>query len=189
SNGATDVFTGRAITRILVNPADSNKILVSTASGISGLSSESFSALPQRGVFLSTNALSATPTFTREVVQPLVGAAADRTVTDMVMDPNNPNKILVYVFGTATAGDGGLWMSTAGDPWASPPTAVWTQNVSITRQGFGKFAAVSIGNPGVTTFMLAQDETVVCGAATSAGTVKTSPDGATWTGVPAANGF
>jgi plastocyanin len=151
------------------------------------LSSESFSALPQRGVFLSTNALSVTPTFTREPVQTAAGAGQDRTITDMVMDPNNPNKILVYVFGTATAGDGGLWMSTAGDPWAG--TATWTQNATITRQGFGKFAAVSVGSPGVTTFMLAQDETVVCGAATSAGTVKTSPDGATWTGVPAANGF
>ena len=190
SNGVSDVFTGRAITRILVNPADSNKILVSTASGISGLSGESFNALPQRGVYLSTNALSTTvtPTFTREPVQTGAGAAQDRTVTDMVMDPNNPNKVLVYVFGLAAAGDGGLWMSTAGDPWAG--TATWTQNATITRQGFGKFAAVSVGTPGVTTFMLLQDETVTCGAtATSGGTVKTSPDGTTWTAVPAANGF
>jgi hypothetical protein len=188
SNGATDVFTGRAITRIIVNPSDSNKILVSTASGISGLSAESFNALPQRGVFLSTNALSVNPTFTREPVQTAAGAGQDRTITDMVMDPNNPNKILVYVFGTATAGDGGLWMSTAGDPWAA--TATWTQNATITRQGFGKFAAVSVGSPGVTTFMLAQDETVACGAtATSGGTVKTSADGVTWTAVPAANAF
>ena len=59
SNGTSDVFTGRAITRILVNPADDNKILVSTASGVSGLSSESFSTLPQRGVYLSANALGA----------------------------------------------------------------------------------------------------------------------------------
>lgn len=188
SNGTADVFTGRAITKILVNPADDNKVLISTASGVSGLSGESFNTLPQRGVYLSTNAQSATPTFAKQTIQTAAGAAQDRTVADMVMDPNNVNKVLVYVFGAAAAGDGGLWMSTAGDPWAG--TATWTQNPAFIRSGFGKFAVNSVGAPPVTTFMLAQDESVTCGAtATSAGTLKTSLDGATWTALPAANGF
>src|SRR5437899_3787838 len=93
SNGTSDVFTGRAITKILVNPVDDNKILVSTASGVSGLSSESFNTLPARGVYLSTNALGVSPTFAKQTIQSAAGAA-DRTVTDMVMDPNNVNKIL-----------------------------------------------------------------------------------------------
>src|SRR5262249_9557321 len=63
--GAGDVFTGRAITRIIVHPTDNTKILVSTASGASGLSGDSFSTLPTRGVYLSINAQSATPTFTK----------------------------------------------------------------------------------------------------------------------------
>ncbi|MBZ5506797.1 MAG: Ig-like domain repeat protein [Acidobacteriia bacterium] len=186
SNGVSDVFTGRAITRIIVNPADSNKILVSTASGVSGLSGDSFNTLPARGVFLSTNALGTTPTFTKQTVQTGLGAAQDRTVTDMVMDPGNASSILVYVFGAAAAGDGGVWVSTAGDPWAG--TATWTQ--TITRSGFGKFAVNRSGAGPTTTFALAQDETVPCGGViTSAGSLKTSLDGVTWTPLAAANGF
>jgi len=188
SNGASDVFTGRAITKILVNPVDDNKILVSTASGVSGLSSESFNTLPARGVYLSNNALGVSPTFAKQAIQSAPGAGQDRTVTDMVMDPNNVNTILVYVFGAAAAGDGGLWMSTTGDPWAG--AATYTQNPGFIRSGFGKFAVNSVGAPGVTTFMMAQDETVACGGTvTSQGTLRTSPDGLTWTQLAAANGF
>jgi hypothetical protein len=184
SNGATDVFTGRAITKIIVNPSDSNKILVSTASGVSGLSGDSFNILPVRGVFLSTNAQAATPTFTRLQVQ-TGPTAQDRSITDMVMDPGSINTILVYVFGNASPGDGGEWTS-AGDPWAG--TATWNQN--ITRSGFGKFAVNRSGAGPTTTFALVQDETVTCGAtASSQGTLKTSVDGTNWTPVPAANGF
>src|SRR6185312_1461355 len=52
-----DIFTGRSITQILVNPTDDNKILVSTGSGFSGLSFDTFSVLPARGVYLSLNAM------------------------------------------------------------------------------------------------------------------------------------
>src|SRR5215472_2172623 len=187
TDGANDLFTGRAITRILVNPTDDTKILVSTASGVSGLSQDAFGTLPSRGVFLSTNAQSATPTFTKITVQ--TGSTfQNRTVTDMMMDPNpsNPSRILVWVFGTAVAGDGGLWVSTAGDPWAN--TATWIQ--TITRQGFGKFAATSPGAPAVTTFALAQDEKATCAGATNQGSLRTSADGITWSApIAAASGF
>jgi hypothetical protein len=188
TDGTNDQFTGRAITKIIVNPADSNKILVSTASGTSGLSADAFGTLPNRGVFLSTNALGVTPTFTRVIVQTGTGVAQNRTITDMVMDPDpgNPSKILVYVFGLAAAGDGGLWVSTAGDPWAN--TATWTQ--TITRQGFGKFAVNRSGAPAATTFLLAQDENATCVGVTNQGSLKTSPDGVTWSApIAAASGF
>lgn len=183
TDGANDLFTGRAITKILVNPADDTKILVSTASGASGLSQDSFSTLPDRGVFLSSNAQSITPTFTKIAVQT---AVPNRTITDITMDPGNPSKILVWVFGAAAANDGGLWVSTAGDPWAN--TATWTQ--AITRQGFGKFAVNRSGTPAVTTFAVAQDETVACGAGSTQGSLRTSADGVTWSAqLTAANGF
>lgn len=186
TDGTNDLFTGRAITKILVNPADDTKILVSTASGVSGLSEDPFGTLPNRGVFLSTNAQSATPTFTKVTVQTGAGVAQNRTVTDMTMDPGNSSRILVWVFGTAVAGDGGLWVSTAGDPWAN--TATWTQ--TITRQGFGKFAVNRSGAPATTTFALAQDENVTCGASSTQGSLRTSPDGVTWSAqIAAANGF
>jgi hypothetical protein len=186
TDGVNDLFTGRAITKIIVNPADDTKILVSTASGVSGLSEDSFGTLPSRGVFLSTNAQSATPTFNRVGVQTGVGAAQNRTVTDMVMDPGNSSKILVWVFGVAAAGDGGLWVSTSGDPWAN--TAAWTQ--TITRQGFGKFSVNRSGAPAVTTFLLAQDENATCAGITNQGSLKTSVDGVTWSaGIAGASGF
>ncbi|HET9839147.1 MAG TPA: Ig-like domain repeat protein [Candidatus Angelobacter sp.] len=184
SDGLGDVFTGRAITKIIVNPADSNKILVSTASGASGLSADAFGTLPTRGVYLSTNALVGTPpTFSRVTIQT---GNINRTVTDMVMDPGNASKILVWVFGLNAANDGGLYVSTAGDPWAN--TATWTQ--TITRQGFGKLAVNRSGAPAATTFLIAQDETVTCGINNTQGTLRTSADGITWSAqLTAANGF
>jgi Big-like domain-containing protein len=185
SDGTKDVFTGRAITKIIVHPTDNTKILVSTASGASGLSADSFGTLPNRGVYLSTNAQSPTPTFTRLTVPT---GSPNRTITDMVMDPGDPTRILVWVFGTATApGDGGLWMSTAGDPWAN--TATWTQNPNFIRQGFGKFAVNRSGVTPTTTFALAQDEDATCAGVTRQGSLKTSVDGVTWNTIAAASGF
>lgn len=187
TDGTNDLMTGRAITKIIVNPADDTKILVSTASGVSGLSEDPFGTLPARGVFLSTNAQSATPTFTKVTVQTGTGVLQNRTITDMVMDPGNSSKILVWVFGAAAAGDGGLWVSTSGDPWAG--TATWTQNPSFIRSGFGKFAVNRSGTPAATTFAIAQDENATCGNGNQ-GSLRTSADGVTWSaGIAAASGF
>src|SRR5215831_5375307 len=49
-DGFTDVFTGRSITRILVNPANHSQILVSTASGLSGASGDVLPTRATRGV-------------------------------------------------------------------------------------------------------------------------------------------
>lgn len=185
TDGTNDVFTGLSITKIIVNPADDTKILVSTASGSSGLAGGAFGTLPARGVYLSTNAQTATPTFTRITV-PTGAGIFDRTVTDMVMDPGNSSKILVWVRGAADPGNGGLWVSTAGDPWAN--TATWTQ--TITRLGFGKFSVNRSGTPAVTTFLLAQDENATCAGITNQGSLKTSLDGVTWSaGLAGASGF
>src|SRR5262249_39400104 len=146
----------------------------------------SFSTLPTRGVYLSINAQSATPTFTKLTIQTATGAA-NRTITDMVMDPGDPAKILVWVFGAATANDGGLWMSN-GNPWAG--TATWTQNAGFIRSGFGKFAVNRSGAPLKTTFALAQDEDATCANVTRQGSLRTSNDGFNWNPpISAASGF
>ena len=185
TDGTNDVFTGRSITKIIVNPTDDTKILVSTASGLSGRNGGAFGTLPARGVYLSTNAQTATPTFTRITVPTGVGIF-DRTVTDMVMDPGNSSKILVWVRGAGDPGNGGLWVSTAGDPWAN--TATWTQ--TIPRLGFAKFSVNRSGTPAVTTFLLAQDEDATCAGILNQGSLKTSLDGVTWSaGFAGASGF
>jgi hypothetical protein len=179
SDGFTDVFTGRSITQILVNPTNDNQILVSTSSGVSGLSSDTFKTLPTRGVYFSTNALSGSPTFTRSTIQTV---AKNRLVTDMTMDPANPNAVLVHVFGNAIAGDGGVWMSTGGNPWNG--TAAWTQEL-IEISDNGKFAVNRVGN--TTTFLLGLDQ--VPANTNSEGTLFSSTTGTTWTEVTAARGF
>jgi hypothetical protein len=185
-DGFTDVFTGRSITKILVNPANSNQILVSTSSGFSGASGDIFSTLPTRAVYLSTNALSGSPTFARLSIQ----SAADknRPVTDMVMDPNNANSVLVYVFGQ-TDTEGGVWASsTSPTPWSG--TATWTQTFAAGVNENGKLAANHVGS--ITTVLLALDQVAsVAPCSGKSGTLFKSTDGgATWPAeLTAARGF
>ena len=184
-DGFSDVFTGRSITQILVNPADDNQILVSTSSGFSGLSSDTFSTLPTRGVYLSTNAQSATPTFSRLTIQT---ASANRIVTDMAMDPGNANLVAAHVFGLAAAADGGVWVSTT-SPWTG--TGTWQQTL-IEQADNGKFAVNRSGTPTpVTTFLLALDNSVVtaCGAGHGGSLFKSTDGGQTWPELTAARGF
>jgi hypothetical protein len=111
--GNNDVFTGRSITKVLVSPTDDNIVFVSTTSGIGGIGADSVpsviaSNLPSRGLYRSTNAMSAAPTFTKITVQPANGG--NRGITDIIFDPANPNVLLAGVNGFSTGGnDGGIW--------------------------------------------------------------------------------
>ncbi|MBK9967931.1 MAG: hypothetical protein IPP07_24875, partial [Holophagales bacterium] len=62
---AADVFSGRAIGQILVDPANNNNLFVCTASAISGNPTVGQSAIPVRGIYRSTNAQAASPTFAK----------------------------------------------------------------------------------------------------------------------------
>ena len=59
----SDVFSGRAIGRVLVNPLDNNVVFVCTASGTGGNPNTATVLNPLRGVYRSLNAQAATPTF------------------------------------------------------------------------------------------------------------------------------
>jgi hypothetical protein len=168
---SNDVFTGRAISKILVAPADAATIFVSSSSGIGGIGCANLGTLPTRGVYRSTNATSAagSVTFARLAVQPTV----DRSVNDITFVNGDPNTLLAAVFGT-TAGDGGIWRTTnALDP---TPTFTRTFTVQADRTAF----AVS-GN----TVLAAADENGL------GGRLRESTDGgATWpTLLSAANGW
>lgn len=182
-----DVFTGRAITQILVNPTDHNKILVSTSSGFSGVSAGAFSTRPIRGVYLSTNALSGNPMFTRLTIQP--ANVANLGVTDMVMDPGNPSRILVNLIAGLLTDPGDIWVPTSGDPWSG--TATWARVNAM--QGVRKFAVNRSGNPAATTFFAANAGGISCNPpSTSIGhgiLTKSTDGGMTWTILGAATGF
>lgn len=193
-DGFTDVFTGRSITKILVNPGNHSQILVSTSSGLSGASGDIFSTLPTRGVYLSTNVFSSgstvgTPTFQRLTIQSAAGTA-NRPVTDMVMDPVNPNLVVVSVFGL-TGTEGGIWVSsTSPTPWSG--TATWTQTLQAPTQENAKLAANHSGSPtATTTFFAGLDQTPSSGTCVAEGMLfkAVNNGGSSWTEVPAARGF
>ncbi len=107
--GNNDVFSGRAIGRIVVNPADNNVIFVCTTSGAGGNPGASPTNLPRRGIYRSTNAQSASPTFSQVQITGIT-APNDRTTIDLALDPANPNLLVATVLGAAS--DGGIYRTT-----------------------------------------------------------------------------
>jgi hypothetical protein len=114
---ANNVFTGRAIGRIQVNPLDNNVIFVCTTSGTGGNPNATPTTLPLRGVYRSTNAQSANPTFTQIQITG-IAVPNDRSTIDIALDPANPNLLIATVVGAAS--DGGIYRSA--DALAATPT-------------------------------------------------------------------
>jgi hypothetical protein len=174
-----DVFTGRAITRVLVSPTDDNIVFVATTSGIGGIGADSIPSvaltnLPSRGLYRSTNFMSANPTFTKITVQP--ANAGNRGITDIVFGAT-PNILLAGVNGFSTGGnDGGIWRTTN----AFDPIPTFTnQQVVGTAAATIQIKLASNTVNGVTTILAATGESPVpngsnCGAP---GWVRKSTDG------------
>ena len=110
-------FAGRSVSKIAVHPTDANIFFASSASGIGGIGATSPTIAPNRGLFRTTNALSAAPTFTR-----LAGlnANANNSVRDFVIDPLNPNLLVANV--VTGGGLGGIYVSN--DALAASPAFV-----------------------------------------------------------------
>jgi len=121
-----DVFTGRAISEVLVHPTDPNIVFTATTAGVAGIGGTTSGAtLPALGLYRTTNAMSANPTFTKISL-----GISDRSVTDLVMEPGNPNRIYAGVLGL-TSPDGGVYYT----PNALDTTPTFTQLLSTTATG------------------------------------------------------
>jgi photosystem II stability/assembly factor-like uncharacterized protein len=109
-----DVMTGRSVSEIVVHPTDPNIIFAATANGVAGSGGAGLPNAPARGVFRSTNAASASPTFTR-----LIGLAgnSDVAVRDIAIDPTDPN---ILVAGVVSGTVGGIHRSS--DALSAVPT-------------------------------------------------------------------
>jgi len=117
--GAANVLSGRSVSEIIVHPTNPNTIFVSTASGVGGIGGAQPAGLPSRGVYRSTNAAGATPTFEK-----LTGLAGNinASVRDISIDPTDPNILVAsLVAGVPT---GGLYRSA--DALAATPTFTQT---------------------------------------------------------------
>ena len=183
----SDVFSGRAIGRVLVNPLDHNVIFVCTASGTGGNPNTTAVLLPPRGIYRSSNAQSAAPTF--EQVQ-ITGITTpnDRSTIDMEMDPANPNLVLATVIGVT--GDGGVYRTAN----ALDPVPTFTRTLALANGANPGRAELTVTRNSVpaTTFYVASGEqstAAVGGPACSSsqnGTLRKSTDGGVTWSVPMA---
>lgn len=139
--GNANIFAGRAISEIIVHPTNSNTIFVASTSGLGGIGGVSTSPVASRGVYRSTNAAGATPTFAK-----LTGLAANinASVRDMAIDPTDAN---VLVVGVVAAGPtGGIYRSA--DALAATPTFTQTQSYTGTSTSELTTELTSIRPPG-----------------------------------------
>src|SRR6266566_3472582 len=148
SGGATvttTAFAGRSISQIVVHPTQPGTIFVGTSSGIGGSGANSFSSfippLALLGVYRSTNAdcpIGAI-TFQKLAVATAGGsldvpATGNRRITDLVMEPGNPDNLIVGVFGAPAPNDGGIFRTT--NATAANPTFTHVLQISIDRIQF-----------------------------------------------------
>jgi hypothetical protein len=120
------IFNGRGITKIVVDPTNPATIFVSTGRGVGGSGANSLGlvggvpSLGTRGLYRSTNGTSAanSVTFQKLVVtsdnSPDTPNTGNVDTTDIVMEPGNPNNLLVAVIGQSnpTPGLGGIYRTT-----------------------------------------------------------------------------
>ena len=180
-------FTGRSISQILVDPADPATIFVSTGSGIGGLGGDAYGSTPPitalRGIYRSTNATSGSPDFAKLTVLNQGSIAPDvtgnRIINDMAYDPTDAtyNTILCWVYGTAAAGDGGVWRTTTAKSATPAFTQTYVTTVGSTRGTF----AVSTAGGGTTIVMGTGENATGTSCTTNSGCLKRSLDGGqTW---------
>jgi hypothetical protein len=186
-------FQQTVVSEILVHPTDPATIFVSTANGLGGIVSHNFSLPNARasfGVYRSTNATSALNSiaFTKLTVNTSGGLSkGDTLVTDMVMEPGNPNAVVCWVEGAATAGGGGVYRSA--NALAAAPT--FTQTL-ITNSDFARGELAINKSGAVTTVLAATEETPsgVCPANQVGRLRKSSDGGQTWpTSLSGGDGF
>ncbi len=177
---ANDVFTGRAIGRIMVNPLDNNVIFVCTTSGTGGNPNTTPNTLPPRGIYRSTNAQSANPTFSQVQITGLA-TPNDRSVIDIQLDPANPNLLIAAVLGATS--DGGLYRTD--NALAATPAFTRTQ-VLPDGSTNGRAELTATRNPTEGTTFYAATGEIITSACTGAnanrgGAVRKSTDGGlTW---------
>lgn len=173
-----DVFTGRAVSEILVDPTNPNVIFASTTSGVGGLSGSQPDTAPSRGLYRSTNALAANPTFTKLTVATANGG--DRSISDIAMEPGNPNRVIAGVYGLLGAGDGGVYVSTN----ALDPNPTFVQTLQTGTSTANHRIELAINKVGAVV-------TVLAATGVNNGELRRSVDGgATWsTAITAANSF
>ena len=183
----TTAFGGRSISQIVVDPTNAATIWVGSSTGVGGSGGSSLSGfispLGLVGVYRSTNATSALAAITfQKLAVDVNGGSLDapgtgnRRISDVALEPGNPDNLLVSSFGNGVAGDGGIYRST--NARAASPT--FSQNLTVSAQRI-RFAINKVG--AVVTVLAATSESAIptgapaCATTTQAGVLRRSVDG------------
>ena len=194
NGGNGHAFIGTAISQIVVDPNNDNNILVGNTLGAGGVSGEVICCGGTNppsafiGLYFSSNAQSAAPTFDRVASLPGAGVAA---VTDLVIEPGNANTVVVASEDLGGGGTSGIYRSTNA---LLDAASTWTQTLALSPTRV-RLATNKVGS--TVTVLAATGETdssanaCKTGGAPTAGVLRRSVDGgATFpTQLTAANGF
>lgn len=174
-------FTGRGIGEILVHPTDPATIFVGSTSASAGINGRAgVPVTANRGLYRSTDATSASPTFA-QIAFPF--GNQNLSVRDIIFDPSNPDILLANVIA-----DGGGILRTTNALAATPTfTQVLTFTGTSTSNLTGEFAAIHPAADANATFYLATGNNPTT---SGAGRLLKSVDGgATFTAPGGGTGF
>ncbi|HBB89126.1 MAG TPA: hypothetical protein DC047_16085 [Blastocatellia bacterium] len=193
SNLTYNIFSGRGITKILVDPNNAAAIFVSTGRGIGGQGANSFGLVPAiatRGLYRSTNATAAASavSFQKLVIttdnSPDSPGTGNVDTTDMVMEPGNANNILVSVIGVSGT-NGGIYRSAN----ALAPTPSFSQTLALPLLANGQSPRVGLAinkvGSSVTAYAATGETptvTTACATNFSGALHKSTDGGASWSG-------
>ena len=184
-------FIHRSIPGLAIDPNNHNNVYVGSATGQQGIGPQAFTGAPPRGLFRSTDFFSGSPgspTFTKLAVAN-IPATFDFRVTSVVYEPGSSDRLFIGVADAAGLGIGGIYFTEN----ASAPSPTFTQALKTAKKDFApvKLAINKIGT--TVTAVAVTGETAPNnqgeGKAYKAVYDSSKPVNATFSGLPAANGF
>jgi len=178
-NSATNTPNGmlansRSITKILVNPTDDNEIFIGTGSGVGGINGGGGVGLnlSPRGLFRCENVMSGTPTCTKLNLGGTNGGP-NTAVRDMVLEPGNPNNLIIGVEDPVASSTNGVWRST--NALAATPSAITFTRTLVTADFTNVTLAIHKAGSTVTVYAATEDD--ANGSGGKKGVVRKSTDG------------
>src|SRR5256886_1849940 len=184
-------FIHRSIPGLAIDPNNHNNVYVGSATGQQGIGPQAFTGAPPRGLFRSTDIFSglpASPTFTK-LAGANIPATFDFRVTSVGYEPGSSDRLFIGVADAAGLGIGGIYFTEN----ASAPSPTFKQVLKTAKKDFApvKLAINKIGT--TVTTVAVTGETAPNnqgeGKAYKAVYDSSKPVNATFSGLPAANGF
>jgi photosystem II stability/assembly factor-like uncharacterized protein len=182
-------FIHRSIPGLAIDPINHNNVYVGSATGQQGIGPQAPTGAPPRGLFRSTDFFSGSgPTFTKLAVAN-IPATFDFRVTSIVYESGNSDHLFVGVADVAALGIGGIYFTEN----ASAASPTFTQVLKTAKKDFApvKLAINKIGTTVTVVAVTGENapNNQGQGKAYKAVYDSSKPINATFSPLPAANGF